>query len=61
MTGYDGMELKFASHNKVKYSEGSLYFYSSYLVGHSTQRGCEAHKGYCHASNSQVMLIKLRQ
>lgn len=37
MTGYDGMELKFALHNKVKYSEGSLYFYSSYLVGNSTQ------------------------
>lgn len=37
MTGYDGMELKFALHNKVRYSEGSLYFYSSYLVGNSTQ------------------------
>lgn len=61
MTGCNGVELKFALHNRVKYSEDSICFYSSHLICHPTQWVCEADKEYRHAWNCQFKLVKLRE
>ena len=49
------------SGNRVKCSEDSLIFCSSYLIHHSTQWVCKADKGHRHTWNSPFRSGKLRE